>query len=575
MIDHPIERVLPNLEKVRPNGDRSWMACCPAHEDRTPSLSISAGDDGRVLLNCFAGCGVEAVLAALGLELSDLYVTPAEDARRGTLASQAFHKPPRDEPTPRAFVSLDDVRAAYVGSLGEPSASWTYRDPAGEVLGVVFRWETPNGKTIRPAFRVGDGWRQTYPPVRPLYGLERIAGEDRVFVVEGEKAAERLHALGFPAVTSAGGSKAAGRADWSTLTASEVIVIPDADDAGEAYVEAVTDLLAAPSRDVVILRLPGLRPRSGDDVVEWIAEVHNDDEDAAKQSLQAIGAEAVWSVRRRQPVLTIAEVLDDPAWRRPPEVIRTGVAWYDDVQPFGGIERGTLTVLAAPPRCFKTALMLNLGWHLAQNGYRVHYLAGEMTRPALVRRIVAMAAEVSPAVVAEPRVGREAERVAAAVARVHDLGDRLVLGRAPITLGGIAKAAETADIVFVDYLQLIQPDPDHAGSGRVDELDAAMRSLLALTQQGATVVAAAALNRVGRDTVSLGSIRGSSAIEYGATTVYGTNELLAGIDPTADGSPSKRVSVKYACLKQREGEPRPLRFDVALELGPLPLDPSA
>ena len=218
MIDHPIERVLPNLEKVRPNGDRSWMACCPAHEDRTPSLSISAGDDGRVLLNCFAGCGVEAVLAALGLELSDLYVTLPEDTRRGTLASQAPHKPPRDEPTPRAFVSLDDVRAAYVGSLGEPSASWTYRDPAGEVLGVVFRWETPNGKTIRPAFRVGDGWRQTYPPVRPLYGLERIAGEDRVFVVEGEKAAERLRTLGFPAVTSAG-------VIWSIVTPPRAVAI--------------------------------------------------------------------------------------------------------------------------------------------------------------------------------------------------------------------------------------------------------------------------------------------------------------------------------------------------------------
>ena len=175
MIDHPIERVLPNLEKVRPNGDRSWMACCPAHEDRTPSLSISAGDDGRVLLNCFAGCGVEAILAALRLELSDLYVTLPEDTRRGTLASQAPQKPPRDEPTTRAFVCLDDVRAAYVGSLGEPSASWTYRDPAGEVFGVVFRWETPNGKTIRSAWRRVHEWSMSPPTIRPLYRLDQVA----------------------------------------------------------------------------------------------------------------------------------------------------------------------------------------------------------------------------------------------------------------------------------------------------------------------------------------------------------------------------------------------------------------
>ena len=571
MIDHPIERVLPNLEKVRPNGDRSWMACCPAHEDRTPSLSISAGDDGRVLLNCFAGCGVEAVLAALGLELSDLYVTPAEDARRGTLASQAFHKPPRDEPTPRAFVSLDDVRAAYVGSLGEPSASWTYRDPAGEVLGVVFRWETPNGKTIRPAFRVGDGWRQTYPPVRPLYGLDQIVGEDRVFVVEGEKAAERLHALGFPAVTSAGGSKAAGRADWSALEASEIVVLPDADDAGEAYAADVVERLARAGREVVIARLPNLRPQSGDDVVEWIDDVHAGDEVAAAGSLASIASDALWSHRRARPTLSVAEVLDDPAWSKPPEILRTGVPWYDDVQPFGGIERGTLTVLAAPPRCFKTSIMLFLSWQLAAAGHRVHYLAGEMTRAALVRRIVAMAAEVSPSVVTDPRDLAATAKVTAAVQSIRELKHRLFFGRAPITLEGIAEAAATADIVFVDYLQLVQPDADHAGTGRVDELDAAMRSILAITQQGATVFAAAAMNRVGRDIPSLGSIRGSSAIEYGATTVYAATESLVGIDPDADRPPQERISVEYRCVKQREGEAVPLKFDISLTLGPLPV----
>ena len=141
----------------------------------------------------------------------------------------------------------------------------------------------------------------------------------------------------------------------------------------------------------------------------------------------------------------------------------------------------------------------------------------------------------------------------------------------PITLEGIAEAAAAADIVFVDYLQLMQPDADQVGTGRVDELDAAMRSILAITQQGATVFAAAAMNRVGRDTASLGSIRGSSTIEYGATTVYAATESLAGIDPDADGPSRARISVEYRCVKQREGEAVPLRFDLALPLGPLPL----
>lgn len=101
-----------------------------------------------------------------------------------------------------------------------------------------------------------------------------------------------------------------------------------------------------------------------------------------------------------------------------------------------------------------------------------------------------------------------------------------------------------------------------------------MRSVLSVTQQGATVIAAAALNRVGRDTPSLASRRDSSAIEYGATTVYATTEALVGIDPKAETALAERISTEYACLKQREGEASPLHFDLALKLGPLPMEPS-
>ena len=43
----------------------TWMARCPAHEDREPSLSISAGKDGKVLVRCHAGCDQRDVIAAL------------------------------------------------------------------------------------------------------------------------------------------------------------------------------------------------------------------------------------------------------------------------------------------------------------------------------------------------------------------------------------------------------------------------------------------------------------------------------------------------------------------------------
>ena len=68
----PADRVLGTLTGVRRTGPGRWSAICPAHADRRPSLSIRELDDGRLLLHCFAGCDVDGVVSALGLQLADL-----------------------------------------------------------------------------------------------------------------------------------------------------------------------------------------------------------------------------------------------------------------------------------------------------------------------------------------------------------------------------------------------------------------------------------------------------------------------------------------------------------------------
>lgn len=67
------DTLLSHLDKVRPTGQGRWLAACPAHEDRTPSLSIRELPDGRLLLHCFAGCGVHEVLVAVGMTMVDLH----------------------------------------------------------------------------------------------------------------------------------------------------------------------------------------------------------------------------------------------------------------------------------------------------------------------------------------------------------------------------------------------------------------------------------------------------------------------------------------------------------------------
>lgn len=74
-----IEQLLGRLERVK-GRNGSWTARCPAHDDKGPSLAVRHVDDGRILLHCFAGCSVESVVAAVGMDMTDLF--PPDEKRR-------------------------------------------------------------------------------------------------------------------------------------------------------------------------------------------------------------------------------------------------------------------------------------------------------------------------------------------------------------------------------------------------------------------------------------------------------------------------------------------------------------
>jgi len=68
-----IRDILPLLDQVKTVKPNQWKACCPAHADKTPSLSLKELDDGKVLIKCWSGCNVEDITYALGLELQCLF----------------------------------------------------------------------------------------------------------------------------------------------------------------------------------------------------------------------------------------------------------------------------------------------------------------------------------------------------------------------------------------------------------------------------------------------------------------------------------------------------------------------
>jgi hypothetical protein len=66
-------KFLARLEGVRQRGRGQWMARCPSHSDKSPSLSIEEKGDGTVLVHCFAQCGFGDIVRAVGMEPADLF----------------------------------------------------------------------------------------------------------------------------------------------------------------------------------------------------------------------------------------------------------------------------------------------------------------------------------------------------------------------------------------------------------------------------------------------------------------------------------------------------------------------
>ena len=237
MDDTTAETVANGLEKARRSGD-GWTACCPAHDDQNPSLSITDGADGRLLVRCHAGCLQEDVIAELkgrGLwaerlngevvSVSRPYMGNRETTSKGSLRRYPYYRP-------------DGVLHVEV---------CMYRDSAtGKKVGRR-PWREPSGvKGPHPLYRVRE------IPERPA---------DPVLVVEGEHTVEHAaeHFPDYVVTTSIGGSSQAGDTDWSPLAGRAVVVWPDNDASGIKHAEKVSRLATeAGAASVRIVELPAL-----------------------------------------------------------------------------------------------------------------------------------------------------------------------------------------------------------------------------------------------------------------------------------------------------------------------------
>ncbi len=204
----------------RPRGrDNQREARCPAHDDRNPSLSVTRVND-RVLINCHNGCATADILAAIGLTIRDLFDRPVNPNGNGAKHQITDHKSKRVA----EYRYTDETgRVLYVIVRKEPG-----RNPGDKK---TFVTEYPNGPTKqRVVYRLTDVMAAAMDG-RPIY------------LVEGEKDADRLAALGVVATTSVHGANGWRPEYAEPFAGATVIIVADRDPEGCGYAaRAAADL---------------------------------------------------------------------------------------------------------------------------------------------------------------------------------------------------------------------------------------------------------------------------------------------------------------------------------------------
>lgn len=216
-----------------------YMVHCPAHEDKTPSMSVGERD-GKILVKCFAGCRAETIMSKMGLSMSDLFT----EERTAEEKAEVIRKlnTPKEVAKYEYFVqdesALDEWRLTGWKSRYEPKD---------------FRWFKADGSSGRPVEKT-------------LYNFRAVVEnfKEPVFLVEGEKDVETLKKLGLIAICSPDGCNAWEDSYTNALVGATVRIIPDNDEPGYKFALSVYERLKAGGISVSIHPLTKVK-----DVSEW------------------------------------------------------------------------------------------------------------------------------------------------------------------------------------------------------------------------------------------------------------------------------------------------------------------
>lgn len=244
------------LQKVRASGN-SWTALCPGHSDTNRSLSI-AEKDGKILLNCHAGCPTANIVGQLGLSMSDLFDSPAK--------SNGIHvQPPKSS-------------ARSIGTI------YQYTDADGNLVFENVRYSDKTFRQRRPDGKGGYIWNLTGIDPVPYRLPELIAAsktnEPTIWLTEGEKDADSLRSLGL----TASNFKKWDSAFNCYLKTAHVAILCDHDTPGLSQAKQAARLIDGNCFSLKVIDLfdgDPLPANHGKDVSDYISEGRAEGQDDA------------------------------------------------------------------------------------------------------------------------------------------------------------------------------------------------------------------------------------------------------------------------------------------------------
>jgi len=331
--------VIDRLHNIK-GGINGWTARCPSHDDRHNSLSVTEGEDGRVLVHCHAGCEAELIVSALGLEMKDLFEESA-GGRLIPLSSRATVQPgftlaqyAEAKRLPIDF--LETLGLSNQNHMGLPVVRIPYLDRNGNEVAVRFRGVLEGDNRFR--------WKKGAKP--SLYGLWRLQnGQERVTLVEGESDCHTLWHHGFAALGLPGANSWKEERDADHLDGiGTIYVVIEPDKGGEAVKRWIAE---SPIRDRVRLVELGEYKDPSD--------LHLDSPEQFKARwLEAIAASMPWSeneaFEKRTARREAWEKCEDLA--RDPNILDRFIADYQRCGVVGEDRNARLLYLAMTSRVF-------------------------------------------------------------------------------------------------------------------------------------------------------------------------------------------------------------------------------